>query len=81
MAVNGSDNGNSIEQKFFNGNNNAAGKTCKNVQYRTSQDAINRLCTPGSIHMPPELFEKLYLAPKNEVKGELRNTFGNPTPL
>lgn len=31
--------------------------------------------------MPPELFEKIYLAPKNEVKGELRNTFGNPTPL
>lgn len=29
----------------------------------------------------PELFEQLYLSPKNKVKGELRQTVGNPTPI
>lgn len=28
-----------------------------------------------------ELFEKMYLSPQNTVKGDLRSTFGNPTPL
>jgi hypothetical protein len=31
--------------------------------------------------MTPELFEKLYLAPQSKVKGQLRDTFGNPTPM
>ncbi|KAI1501736.1 GPR1/FUN34/YaaH-class plasma membrane protein [Biscogniauxia marginata] len=34
-----------------------------------------------SISIPPELFEKLYLSPQNQVKGDLRKTFGNPTPI
>lgn len=29
----------------------------------------------------PELFEKVFLAPKTDVVGELRKTFGNPTPI
>ncbi|KAI9812852.1 MAG: hypothetical protein M1832_006473 [Thelocarpon impressellum] len=29
----------------------------------------------------PELFEKMYLSPQTQVKGDLRKTFGNPTPL
>ena len=28
-----------------------------------------------------ELFEKLYLTPQTRVKGDLRSTFGNPTPV
>lgn len=43
--------------------------------------ALRQIRTAGSISISPELFEKLYLSPKNEVKGELRKTFGNPTPL
>ena len=43
--------------------------------------ALNRLRTAGSISISPELFEKLYLSPQNNVKGDLRKTFGNPTPL
>lgn len=34
-----------------------------------------------SIPISPELFEQLYLQPQNKVKGELRKTFGNPTPV
>jgi hypothetical protein len=34
-----------------------------------------------SLSISPELFEKLYLSPQNAVKGDLRKTFGNPTPL
>jgi hypothetical protein len=43
--------------------------------------ALRHIRTAGSISISPELFEKLYLSPKNEVKGDLRKTFGNPTPL
>jgi hypothetical protein len=34
-----------------------------------------------SLSISPEVFEKLYLSPENAVKGDLRKTFGNPTPL
>ncbi|KAG6001456.1 hypothetical protein E4U21_004312 [Claviceps maximensis] len=35
----------------------------------------------GSVSMSPELFEKLYLSPQNNVAGGLRKTFANPTPM
>jgi len=44
-------------------------------------DALRRIRTAGSISISPEMFEKLYLSPQNNVKGDLRKTFGNPTPL
>lgn len=34
-----------------------------------------------SVAMSAELFEKLYVSPQNQVKGDLRKTFGNPTPM
>lgn len=43
--------------------------------------ALNRIRTAGSVSISPELFEKLYLSPENRVKGDLRKTFGNPTPM
>jgi len=46
-----------------------------------SDTALRKIRTAGSISISPELFEKLYLSPKNEVKGDIRRTFGNPTPL
>ncbi|CAI4211284.1 unnamed protein product [Parascedosporium putredinis] len=43
---------------------------------------ITRGLTNGTgITMPPEVFEKLYLSPHNKVKGSLRQTFANPTPI
>jgi len=45
------------------------------------EQALRRIRTAGSISISPELFEKIYLSPQNQVKGELRKTFGNPTPL
>ncbi|CAG8970994.1 hypothetical protein HYALB_00007662 [Hymenoscyphus albidus] len=44
-------------------------------------DALKRFRTAGSISLSPELFEKLYLSSQNAVNGELRKTFGNPTPF
>ncbi|KAL6795932.1 GPR1/FUN34/yaaH family domain-containing protein [Trichoderma sp. SZMC 28013] len=44
-------------------------------------EALNRFRSAASISMTPELFEKLYLAPQSKVKGHLRDTFGNPTPI
>lgn len=46
-----------------------------------SQTALKKIQTAGSISISPELFEKLYLSPQNQVKGDLRKTVGNPTPL
>ncbi|KAL3428203.1 GPR1/FUN34/YaaH-class plasma membrane protein [Phlyctema vagabunda] len=37
--------------------------------------------TRTNLTLTPEMFEKLYLSPKNSVAGELRKTFGNPTPI
>lgn len=47
----------------------------------SSGAALNRIRTAGSISISPELFEKLYLSPETRVKGDLRKTFGNPTPM
>ncbi|KAF2124961.1 hypothetical protein P153DRAFT_300732 [Dothidotthia symphoricarpi CBS 119687] len=46
-----------------------------------SDTALRQIRTAGSVSISPELFEKLYLQPQNQVKGELRKTFGNPTPI
>jgi len=43
--------------------------------------ALNRIRTAGSVSLSPELFEKLYLSPQNNVAGDLRKMFGNPTPM
>lgn len=47
----------------------------------SGENALERIRTAGSVSIPPELFEKLYLSPENRVKGDLRKTFGNPTPM
>jgi uncharacterized protein len=44
-------------------------------------EMLQRLRSAASVNMSPELFEKLYLTPQNNVKGELRKTFANPTPM
>lgn len=43
--------------------------------------ALKKIQTSGSISVSPELFEKIYLGPQNKVAGDLRKTFGNPTPV
>ncbi|KAK1585595.1 GPR1/FUN34/YaaH-class plasma membrane protein [Colletotrichum navitas] len=49
--------------------------------HASRDDVLSRMKTAGSVSMSPELFEKLYLSPQNKVKGDLRKTFGNPTPI
>lgn len=45
-------------------------------------DHIERVRTTDTIpNLPADQFEKLYLNPENRVKGELRKTFGNPSPM
>ena len=46
-----------------------------------AQNLVQRTQTAGSISIDPALFERLYLNPEVRVKGELRKTFANPTPL
>ncbi|KAL1899416.1 hypothetical protein Sste5346_002812 [Sporothrix stenoceras] len=44
-------------------------------------EALREIATNRSVVMSAEQFEKLYLSPHNKVKGELRQTYGNPTPM
>lgn len=67
-----------MEKDFSNGRTNG------NYHLNDDMDndtALKRIRTAGSISISPELFEKIYLSPQNAVKGDLRKTFGNPTPL
>ncbi|KAL8769710.1 MAG: hypothetical protein Q9209_004326 [Squamulea sp. 1 TL-2023] len=47
----------------------------------SSDEALKQIRTANTVSISPELFEKLYLTPQKAVKGELRGTFGNPTPV
>ena len=42
---------------------------------------LRRIQTAGAVSISADLFEKLYLSPDHAVKGDLRKTFGNPTPV
>ncbi len=50
-------------------------------EHADSEAALRRVETAGNLSISPELFEKLYLSPKNDVSNNLRTTFGNPSPL
>lgn len=34
-----------------------------------------------TVTLTPDLYEKLFISPKTQVAGDLRKTFGNPTPI
>ena len=48
---------------------------------RQQIDNLNRYATHTSVAVPMDVYEKMYLNPETRVKGQLRNTFANPTPL
>ena len=41
----------------------------------------HRNALTNTVTLSSEAFEKLYLAPKTAVTGDLRTTFSNPTPI
>ncbi|KAJ9635891.1 hypothetical protein H2199_008244 [Coniosporium tulheliwenetii] len=69
--------GDPMEKDFSNQN----GNPYHLGDHLDSDTALKRIRTAGSISISPELFEKIYLSPQNQVKGDLRKTFANPTPL
>ncbi|KAF7914628.1 uncharacterized protein EAF01_001034 [Botrytis porri] len=73
------------QEKDFSHNSNHYGDGSNSYEIHNmsigSEDALQRIKTTGSISISPELFEKIYLSPQNAVKGDLRKTFGNPTPV
>lgn len=76
-------NGDPLEKDFSNGNGYTNGPSAYHLN-DTNMDhgeALKRIRTAGSISISPELFEKMYLSPQNVVKGDLRKTFANPTPV
>jgi len=77
-------NGDPLEKDFSNNgytNGTNGGAYHMNDMNIDNDSALKRIRTAGSISISPELFEKIYLSPQNAVKGDLRKTFGNPTPL
>jgi len=69
-------------QGYINGNGNSGGNAYHMDDTNMDHEsALKRIRTAGSISISPELFEKIYLSPQNAVKGDLRKTFGNPTPV
>jgi len=84
-GVNGKISGDTLEKDFSNHNgngyNNGNNNSYLNDMNMEHGDALNRIRTAGSISISPEMFEKIYLSPQNKVKGDLRKTFGNPTPV
>lgn len=52
-----------------------------NVDSYGDEHANDLKRTNTYLSISPELFEKLYLSPKAQTYGELRRTFGNPTPV
>ena len=80
----GGNEGDYLEKDYGNGRDNGPYRGDPyhlNDQSMDSDTALRRIRTAGSISISPELFEKIYLSPQNAVKGDLRKTFGNPTPL
>ena len=67
--------------RYGNEINNGAIHEPKLDSTESADSALQKIRTAGSVSIPPELFEKLYLSPQTVVKGDLRKTFGNPTPL
>lgn len=65
-------------QDFRNG---TTGRYDMDDKSHEPDDALRQIKTSGSISISPELFEKIYLSPQNQVKGDIRKTFGNPTPM
>lgn len=51
------------------------------IEGDSRDSAIRRIKTAEIISMSPELFERLYLTPQTAAKGDLRLTWGNPSPL
>lgn len=49
----------------------------------STHEALKRIQTADSVLLPipRDAFEKLYLTPKMPAAGNLRRTFGNPTPI
>jgi hypothetical protein len=44
-------------------------------------NTLTPIMTAATITLTPEMFEKLYFSPQSQVKGDLRKTFANPTPV
>jgi len=68
-------------EKDHAGSDSVNGRYDLHHDHHDSETALRRLRTAGSISITPELFEKIYLQPKNRVSNNIRSTFGNPTPL
>jgi len=68
-------------EKDHAGSNSVNGKYDLHHDTHDPDTALRRLRTAGSISITPELFEAIYLSPKNRVSNNIRSTFGNPTPL
>jgi uncharacterized protein len=82
MASNSNgNNGYADVEKDHAGADSVNGRYDLHHDHHDPDTALKRMRTAGSLTITPELFEKIYLSPKNQVSNNIRSTFGNPTPL
>ncbi|KAK9467065.1 GPR1/FUN34/yaaH family-domain-containing protein [Lipomyces arxii] len=82
QAANGSATSNRNEPLMNDDYDLEAARQKENGSLNSDRDEmLHRIRTSNSVTISPELFEKLYLSPERAVKGNLRQTFANPTPL
>jgi hypothetical protein len=51
----------------------------QSTHYESEEKLRNDLSK--TLTVSPELYERLFLAPKNDIAGDFRKRFGNPTPV
>lgn len=77
MATNGNNSSGSRSADSFDKERGISHQSDPNYDHRGNlRNALAQQMT-----MTPELFESIYLQPKTQVSGDLRKTFGNPTPI
>lgn len=53
----------------------------RDVERGIDHNEVQRNGLTNTVTLSSEMFENLYLSPKNQVSGDLRKTFANPTPI
>lgn len=69
-----------LSQDHYHAHANGVSPTRTNDTHFDNEEKL-RYELAKTVTLTPELYEKLFISPKTQVSGDLRKTFGNPTPI